>query len=245
MFSTALYRRMGLCPARFRIRHGLPLALALAFGLSFGAAPLAAQSAPAGASPPDSTSTTTAQPALSVSGPETAVVTELQDGLVGILTSPEPMDTVARSAALTQLMQNTFDINAMGTVAVGRDTYRSWTDDPRAAFLTAFARFMDPSHASRFEDARSPDFEVEGSEDARSGRKVVHSRYLRADKEPVSIDYLVRMTPKGWRVLDVYLDGTVSLLALHRAEFTSVLRAKGFEGFIAAMNAKSDELTPG
>jgi phospholipid transport system substrate-binding protein len=53
------------------------------------------------------------------------------------------------------------------------------------------------------------------------------------------------MTPDGWRVLDVYLDETVSLLALHRAEFTSVLRSKGFEGFIAAMNAKSDELTPG
>ena len=38
MFSTALYRRMGPCPARFRIRHGLPLALALILALGPGAA---------------------------------------------------------------------------------------------------------------------------------------------------------------------------------------------------------------
>lgn len=235
---------MGRYPSRFPIRHGLrfALALALALGLGLGAAPLAAQGNTANT---DAQTKTTAPVVLSKSGPETAVVLELQDGLVGILTSPEPMDTVARSAALTQLMRNTFDINSMGAVAVGRVTYRGWTDEQRAAFLAAFARFMVATHASRFEDARNPEFEVEGSEDARSGRKVVHSRYLRAGKPPVTIDYLVQMTPEGWRVLDVYLDETVSLLALHRAEFTSVLRAKGFEGFIAAMNAKSDELTPG
>jgi phospholipid transport system substrate-binding protein len=243
MSLTAFFPRPGLNPARDCIRditrtggHAFVLAVVLTMALAAGALPLAAQG---------NQSTQDTPVPVSVTGPETAVVLELQDGLVDILTNPAPMDTAARSAALTKLVQNTFDINSMGAVAVGRATYLSWTDEQRAKFLTAFSRFMVATHAARFEDAGEPDFEVEGSEDARSGRKVVHARYLRSGKPPVSIDYLVQTTTEGWRVLDVYLDETVSLLALHRAEFTSVLRAQGFDGFIAAMNAKSDELTPG
>lgn len=175
---------------------------------------------------------------------ETEVVAELQNGLVEILTNP-PATAGERSMALSGLVGRTFDINAMGAVAVGLDTYRGWTDQQRAGFLEAFARFMVATHASRFEDAVSPTFEIEGSEEIKSNRRLVHARYLRPDQKPVAIDYLIRQTPNGWRVLDVYLDETVSLLALHRAEFASVLKTKGFDGFIAAMHAKADELTPG
>lgn len=185
------------------------------------------------------------QVAQAAESTETNIVLKLQDGLVTILSEAVPLASQERSAAFTNLVESTFDINAMGAVAVGLDTYRNWTDAQRSDFLAAFARFMVATHASRFEDVRNPDFQIEGSEDARAGRKIVHARYLRADKEPVSIDYLVRPTKDGWRVLDVYLDGTVSLLALHRSEFASVLRSKGFDGFIAAMNAKADELNPG
>ncbi|MBO6782795.1 MAG: ABC transporter substrate-binding protein [Alphaproteobacteria bacterium] len=190
--------------------------------------------------------TAVAQPVLAEAAPkpETAIVSTLQDGLVEILQSPPPPGSGARSKALGDLVAQTFDINAMGAVAVGIDTYRNWTKEQRAAFLTAFARFMVATHANRFEGIQGHTFEIESSEAAQADRRIVHSRYLRTDKDPVAVDYLVQMTGNGWRILDVYLDGTVSLLALHRAEFTSVLRNQGFDGFIAAMNAKADELNP-
>lgn len=219
MFLTPLFSRAGL-------RYVRRWALALVFVAPLVMTGLATQVAQA------------ADPT------ETDIVLELQDGLVEILNDPVPMVAQERSAAFTKLVESTFDINAMGAVAVGLETYRNWTDAQRADFLAAFARFMVATHASRFEGVRNPDFQIEGSEDARAGRKIVHARYLRAEEEPVSIDYLVRSTKAGWRVLDVYLDGTVSLLALHRSEFASVLRSKGFDGFIAAMNAKADELNP-
>ncbi len=194
---------------------------------------------------PVSTTVLAAQLVQAAEAPETNIVLVLQDGLVEILGNQDTMATHERSVALTKLVEGTFDINAMGAVAVGLETYRNWSDAQRADFLEAFARFMVATHASRFEGVRNPEFEIEGSEDARAGRKIIHSRYLHADKDPVSIDYLVRSSKEGWRVLDVYLDGTISLLALHRSEFASVLRTKGFDGFIAAMNAKADELNPG
>lgn len=173
---------------------------------------------------------------------ETAIVEKLQDGLVAIMNNPPPGGPAARSEALGSLVAGTFDIDAMGRVAVGRQIYERWSDFQRREFLTAFARFMVATHSLRFEDAKGQAFEVDGSEDAQSGRKLVHARYLRDDRKPVEIDYLVQPAREGWRILDVYLDGTVSLLALHRSEFSSVLRDKGYDGFIAAMLAKADEL---
>ena len=173
---------------------------------------------------------------------ETAIVEKLQDGLVAIMNDPPAGGPEARSDALGSLVAGTFDIDAMGRVAVGRQIYGRWSDFQRREFLTAFARFMVATHSLRFEDAKGQTFEIDSSEDAQSGRKLVHARYLRSDRKPVEIDYLVQPTGDGWRILDVYLDGTVSLLALHRSEFSSVLRDKGYDGFIAAMLAKADEL---
>lgn len=173
---------------------------------------------------------------------ETSTVAALQQGLLEILNNPPAGNDPARSAALEKLIAGTFDINAMGAVAVGVQTYRSWSAAQRGEFLAAFSRFMVATHSSRFMGTADRDFEIEGSEDAQRGRKIVHARYLRAGLAPYPIDYLVQLTPDGWRILDVYLDETISLLALHRSEFSSVLRDRGFDGFIAAMHAKADEL---
>ncbi len=173
---------------------------------------------------------------------ETAPVEMLQNGLLDILANPPTGGSAARSAALGELMEGTFAIDAMGEVAVGVRTFRGWNKRQREAFIEAFARFMVATHASRFVGAADQGFEIEGSEDAQSGRKIVHARYLRAEAPTVPIDYLVQPADGGWRILDVYLDETISLLALHRSEFSSVLRDRGFDGFIAAMHAKADEL---
>lgn len=178
----------------------------------------------------------------SAQGAETEAVETLQDGLLAIMTNPPAGGSTARSAALGRLVSDTFDIDAMGEVAVGVRTFRSWDKVQRETFIDSFARFMVATHASRFVGTAGQAFEIEGSEEAPSGRMIIHARYLQADSPAVPIDYLVQPTNKGWRILDVYLDETISLLALHRSEFTSVLRDRGFEGFIAAMHAKADEL---
>ena len=179
---------------------------------------------------------------VSAQSAETKAVETLQDGLLAIMANPPVGGSTARSAALGKLVADTFDINAMGEVAVGARTFRSWNAFQRETFIDAFARFMVATHASRFVGTTGQSFEIEGSEEAPSGRMIVHSRYLQSENPAVPIDYLVQPTNDGWRILDVYLDETISLLALHRSEFSSVLRDRGFDGFIAAMHAKVDEL---
>ena len=45
-----------------------------------------------------------------------------------------------------------------------------------------------------------------------------------------------------WRIIDVYLNGTVSELALRRSEYSSVLKRDGFEKLIVMVDGKAEEL---
>jgi len=74
---------------------------------------------------------------------------------------------------------------------------------------------------------------------------IVHSRIVKADGEPVSIDYLMRENAGGWQISDVYLDGTISELATHRSEFAAILRSRGIDGLISTLNRKAELLTEG
>lgn len=53
---------------------------------------------------------------------------------------------------------------------------------------------------------------------------------------------MLHRTPNGWKIVDVYLDDTISELTRRRAEFGSMIQAQGVNGLIAAIKKKSDEL---
>ena len=42
---------------------------------------------------------------------------------------------------------------------------------------------------------------------------------------------------------DIYLDGAISEVATRRSEFAAILKNKGIDGLIAALNRKADILT--
>jgi phospholipid transport system substrate-binding protein len=49
----------------------------------------------------------------------------------------------------------------------------------------------------------------------------------------------------SWQISDVYLDGTISQLAIQRSEFYSILRREGVDGLVMALNRKVDLLGKG
>ena len=74
---------------------------------------------------------------------------------------------------------------------------------------------------------------------AARGQVVVRSRLVRSDKKDVQLDYRLRQTPEGWRIIDVYARGTTSLLSVRRAEFSSLLEREGFDELVSAIEAKA------
>ncbi len=71
---------------------------------------------------------------------------------------------------------------------------------------------------------------------------MVLTKLVQPSDDDVELNYRLRETDAGWRVIDCYMNGTVSEVALRRSEYGAVLRRDGFDALLAAINTKSDEL---
>jgi len=71
---------------------------------------------------------------------------------------------------------------------------------------------------------------------------MVRSRIIKANGEPLDVDYLMRRGGDVWLISDVYLDGAISEVATRRSEFAAVLNGEGIDALVAALNRKADEL---
>jgi phospholipid transport system substrate-binding protein len=72
---------------------------------------------------------------------------------------------------------------------------------------------------------------------------MVMSQIVKANGEPVKVDYMMRRNGDGWLISDIYLDGAISEVATRRSEFAAILKKDGIDGLIAALNRKADMLT--
>ena len=71
---------------------------------------------------------------------------------------------------------------------------------------------------------------------------MVKSQIIKANGEPVKVDYLMRRNGDTWLISDIYLDGAISEVATRRSEFAVILKNGGIDGLIAALNSKTDAL---
>ena len=106
----------------------------------------------------------------------------------------------------------------------------------------SFGRYIAAIYADRFDSYKGQKLEVTGEQAALSG-VMVRSQIIKANGEPVEVDYMMHRGSDGWLISDIYLDGTISEVATRRSEFAAILRRDGIDGLIAALNRKADMLT--
>jgi phospholipid transport system substrate-binding protein len=149
-----------------------------------------------------------------------------------------------RYERLASVLSNTYDIPSMSRLAVGR----SWgTLDPaqQSGIVDAFARMMIANYASQFDGFSGERFEILQTIDRAPADKLVKTRLIQSNGKAVALDYLMRNSNGQWKVVDVYLDGTISELASRRAEFSSILRSGGPDALISSLRRQGDKLLAG
>jgi phospholipid transport system substrate-binding protein len=195
-------------------------ALALAAGLG-----LAAFSSPACAAPASGGDT--------VQGLYNALLVTMKNGR-----------TLGQSGRFTQLepvIRRSFDIPTMARLAVG-PAWTSLSEAQRQQVTDSFARYISAIYADRFDSYAGQKLQVIGEQPAAAG-VMVKSQIIKANGEPVKIDYLMRRNGESWLISDIYLDGAISEVATRRSEFGTILKNEGADGLIAALNRKADMLT--
>ena len=144
-----------------------------------------------------------------------------------------------RDKRFAPVFATVFDIPTMTRLAVGQP-WRGFTPEQQAAVRDAFARFISADYASQIKDYSGQSFVVDPqtTPEARGGGEIVKTKLLQPGGRTVNINYLVR----GERVIDIYLNGTVSDLALRRDEFSSIIASGGADGLIKRLRERTDTL---
>jgi phospholipid transport system substrate-binding protein len=132
-----------------------------------------------------------------------------------------------------------FDLATMTRLAVG-PAWKSFSPAQQAAVQEAFTRFIVADYASQINDYSGESFVVDPqtSPETRGGGEIVKTRLTQPGGRIVNINYLVR---RG-RVIDVYLNGTISDLATRRDEFASIIASGGADGLINRLQDRTQSL---
>ncbi|MGO8918840.1 MAG: ABC transporter substrate-binding protein [Stellaceae bacterium] len=160
--------------------------------------------------------------------------------LLGTMQRGPDLGQRGRYDALAPAIRSSFDLTAMARLAVG-PAWTGFSPAQQRSVTEAFARYTIATYADRFDAYSGEKLEVTGAQAAPFGT-VVYSRIVTSNREPVSINYLMRRNGDDWQITDVYLAGTVSQVATLRAQFTAVLARQGVDGLVATLNRRADML---
>ena len=165
----------------------------------------------------------------------------LYDALLSTMKNGRILGQSGRFTQLAPVIRRTFDIASMVRLSVG-SSWAGLSEAQRQQVSESFGRYISAIYADRFDSYDGQKLEVTGEQPAPSG-VMVKSQIIKANGEPVKVDYMMRRNGAGWLISDIYLDGAISEVATRRSEFATILKNDGIDGLIAALNRKADILT--
>lgn len=164
--------------------------------------------------------------------------------LLDVMRNAVSLGYPGREEKLRAVIPGFFDVDFMARKALGSH-WKSAGPDAQRRYLETFTRFMVANYAGRFDGFSGQSFETRGEEPARLDTVVVKTVLRDPGDEDVELNYRMREVGDTWKIIDVYLDGTVSELALRRSEFVSIVKRDDIEALIVALDEKIAKLASG
>jgi len=181
------------------------------------------------------------QPTFAASASGSDTVQGLYDTLLSTMKNGRALGQSGRFVQLEPVVRRTFDIASMARLSVG-PSWATMSDPQRQQVIDGFGRYISAIYADRFDSYSGQKLQVTDEQPATAG-VIVRSQIVKANGEPVKVDYLMRKNGDSWLIADIYLDGAISEVATRRSEFAAILKNEGTDGLIAALNRKADMLT--
>lgn len=176
--------------------------------------------------------------------PAVARIRAFYAALLAAMRDAERLGVRGRYDKLAPTVRDTFDLAAMTRIAIGPD-WSAIAAEQQAPLIANFSRMTIATYANRFDGYVGERFEVEPAPDVRATGRVVRTRIVPGSGEPVILNYLMRGAGNDWKVIDVYLTGTISELAARRSEFGAILKSGGPGALIQSLQQQADRLLRG
>lgn len=174
----------------------------------------------------------------------TAVVDRLHEQMIGVMKEAATLGFRGRFDRLTPVLQGAYDLPYMAEKAIGKQ-WDTLDAAQRSRWVSAFERATVATYAGRMTGYTGQRFETMGQEPAPAETQLVKTKLSDPGHEDVDLNYRLRKTASGWRIIDVYMQGNVSELALRRSDYTAVLERQGFDALVSSAEAKVSEAEAG
>ncbi len=149
----------------------------------------------------------------------------------------EKNDRKAREQVQARVLPS-FDFSRMTALAVGRH-WRVATPEQKAQLTDEFRELLIRTYSSALTTYKAQSVEIKPLRADDSATDVtVLTEVAVANQQPVSINYSLRKTDKGWKVYDVIVAG-VSLVTNYRGTFNEAVQANGLDGLLRLLKDKN------
>ena len=165
------------------------------------------------------------------------------DSLLSTMKNGPMLGQSGRYARLAPVVDRVFDVSSMTRLAIGT-TWATLPPAQQQQLIQAFRHYIAATYADRFDSYSGEQLQVTG-EQPYNADVIVQTKIVKPTGEATTLNYLMRQNQGSWQISDVYLDGTISQLAVQRSEFNSILRREGVDGLVMALNRKADLLSHG
>jgi phospholipid transport system substrate-binding protein len=170
----------------------------------------------------------------------TKVVETLHAAMLGVMKQGVQLGYAGRLAKLQPAISAAYDFEFIAEKSVGL-AWKDFDAEERAKLVDVIGRLAAATYAARMADFSGERFETVGTEPASQDTLLVRTRIVDAKNVPIPLDYRLRNTAAGPRVVDVFYDGTVSELAMRRSEYSALLKKGGIQALLDALEKKTAE----
>ena len=169
------------------------------------------------------------------------VVGRLHEALLGVMKDAKTLGYEGRAARLTPVLQAVFDLPFMAEKSVGRH-WETAGEQNQKDLVATFSRFTVANYAGRFDGWSGQAFRTLGVEPSTQGTMLVRTHLDEPKEEGVDLNYRLREVDGHWRIIDIYLNGTVSELALRRSEYSALIQRESFKALLAKLDERIADL---
>ena len=149
---------------------------------------------------------------------------------------------MTRYAALAPAIDAAFDVPGILETSVG-PRFAGLPAEQKTKLLDLFRKFTIASYVANFDEFDGERLEVLPDQRAVGSDVVVPTQIAPARGDAVRIDYVMRRTAKGWRAVDVLLNGSISQNAVKRSDFRNLVTTASAQPLIDSLQRKVAELS--
>ena len=161
--------------------------------------------------------------------------------LLDVMKNATKLGYEGRRKLLEPALDRAMDMAFMAEKAAGK-FWKDFSEADRARWVAAFRGNTIANYAGRFDGFSGQSFVTDGDEESPFDTRLVKTTLKDPGGEDVQLNYRMKNGPAGWRIIDIYMHGTVSELALRRAEYSSALERGGLDKVITDLQGQSAKL---